>query len=147
MSKKEIKAFRKQRESSDSENEDKKKQQKSNKRKRTDNDDDEAEKDLESSEETDKKEDKDKFKPSYFMYEYDMGDSWSHSIFVEAIVDKALGDKIASVLTGFGACPPEDSGGTSGYQGLLDLLNAKPGDPEYNLEEKKKYFTLDFRDY
>jgi hypothetical protein len=64
-----------------------------------------------------------------WRYQYDFGDGWDHDI--------RVGQRLASVGTGTPhcvdgarACPPEDCGGTSGYEHLLDVL-ADPTDPEH----------------
>lgn len=57
-----------------------------------------------------------------FNYRYDFGDGWRHEIEVEKIFypDKALSHPIC--LEGARACPPEDCGGTWGYEELLEAL-------------------------
>ena len=56
-------------------------------------------------------------------YEYDSGDSWHHQITVERILspDSAV-SSMALCLDGARACPPEDCGGTWGYDNLLKIL-------------------------
>lgn len=63
-------------------------------------------------------------------YEYDFGDSWSHRIELERIVDRDPGLKLPMCLGGKRACPPEDCGGTPGYEELLATLR-NPADEEY----------------
>ena len=56
-----------------------------------------------------------------FGYLYDFGDSWEHTITVEKVApppEHSLGS--AYVEAGERACPPEDSGGSHGYQTFLD---------------------------
>jgi len=68
-------------------------------------------------------------KGSKFLYRYDIGDGWEHEILVEEI----SGDsnvKTPVCLDGSRACPPEDVGGTWGYQHLLEVLQ-DPSDEEY----------------
>jgi hypothetical protein len=64
-----------------------------------------------------------------WRYQYDFGDGWDHDI--------RVGQRLASVGTGTPhcvggarACPPEDCGGTPGYEHLLEVL-ADPADPEH----------------
>lgn len=59
-----------------------------------------------------------------FVYEYDFGDSWMHTVTVEKI--EAVGDKMgcANIIGGERACPPEDIGGPFGYEAFLEALSA-----------------------
>ena len=65
-------------------------------------------------------------------YEYDFGDSWHHRVTVEKILnpDFALATG-ALCLDGARACPPEDCGGTWGYDNLLKILR-NPKHEEHN---------------
>jgi hypothetical protein len=63
-------------------------------------------------------------------YEYDFGDSWKHEIFLEEIL---LGDnnvRYPICIGGQRSCPPEDCGGTWGYQDLLEIIKT-PAHEEY----------------
>ena len=65
-----------------------------------------------------------------FQYLYDFGDSWRHDLRLEAIV---LPDPEASYprcLAGERRAPPEDVGGSSGYEDYLEAL-ADPGHEEH----------------
>jgi hypothetical protein len=64
------------------------------------------------------------------IYEYDMGDAWLHEILLEGVLLKEKGVKYPRCLAGERACPPEDCGGTPGFENLLEILG-KPDDPEY----------------
>lgn len=66
-----------------------------------------------------------------FLYEYDFGDSWIHEIEVESILQPEQGAKYPRCLDGARACPPEDSGGMSGYERMIDIL-ADPEDEEHD---------------
>jgi len=56
-------------------------------------------------------------------YEYDFGDSWHHQITVEKILTPdSAASNVALCLDGARACPPEDCGGTWGYDNLLKIL-------------------------
>ncbi len=57
-----------------------------------------------------------------FLYRYDYGDGWEHLVVLEAIssVDSALLHAVC--LGGERACPPEDVGGTPGYQYFLEAI-------------------------
>jgi hypothetical protein len=63
------------------------------------------------------------------LYEYDMGDSWEHEILLEGIFLKEKRVKYPRCIAGARACPPEDCGGTPGFEHLLEVL-ASPGHPE-----------------
>jgi hypothetical protein len=54
-------------------------------------------------------------------YTYDFGDDWEHDIVLEKILPP---DPVAglSCLAGKGACPPEDCGGSWGYDSLKEVL-------------------------
>jgi hypothetical protein len=57
------------------------------------------------------------------IYEYDFGDSWEHVIEIESVATAGGPDVIcATCSAGARARPPEDCGGTSGYQRLLEIL-------------------------
>ncbi len=57
-----------------------------------------------------------------FSYEYDFGDSWSHEVVVEDVTRAPHVLKYGVCLDGQGACPPEDVGGTGGYQEFLAAM-------------------------
>jgi hypothetical protein len=63
---------------------------------------------------------------------HDLGDRWSHTVVVEAETpEDALNasSRVAHVLSGAGACPPDDCGGLIGYcNKLLELLGLRPMD-------------------
>lgn len=63
------------------------------------------------------------------VYEYDFGDSWRHTLTVMAIGEAAPASP-PECLAGRRACPPEDSGGPSGYADLLKALR-NPRHPEH----------------
>ena len=64
------------------------------------------------------------------IYEYDMGDGWLHEILLEGIFLKEKGVKYPRCIGGACACPPEDCGGTPGFEHLLEVL-ASPKHPEH----------------
>ena len=55
-----------------------------------------------------------------FLYEYDFGDSWVHRIEFEDLVPRQPGLKYPSCIDGARHRPPEDVGGSSGYQDFLE---------------------------
>jgi hypothetical protein len=63
-------------------------------------------------------------------YLYDFGDSWEHTILVEAVLPPEPGRHYPVCLTGKRACPPEDCGGPWGYADLLTAI-ADPAHPEH----------------
>lgn len=65
-----------------------------------------------------------------FVYEYDFGDGWEHAVVLEQVLEAEPGGKYPYVAEGKRACPPEDCGGTSGYEHLLEVL-ADPRHPEH----------------
>ena len=73
-----------------------------------------------------------------FNYIYDFGDNWSHKITLEKILPVEI--ESAVCLAGKSACPPEDCGGTWGYENLKTVL-ADPKHEEY--DEMKKWLGLD----
>lgn len=72
-------------------------------------------------------------KGAEFDYLYDFGDSWSHTIKVEAV--KQADPQVAYPLCvkGKRACPQEDCGGVWGYEELLEIL----ADPEHREYEDR----------
>jgi hypothetical protein len=66
-----------------------------------------------------------------FFYEYDFGDSWEHTILVEAILPIEKGAFYPRCIEGKRACPPEDVGGVWGYEDFQKVI-ANPKDPEYD---------------
>ena len=78
-----------------------------------------------------------KVKGQKFTYIYDFGDDWIHKITLEEILP---GDgKKATLLSGKGACPPEDCGGPYGYEEMLKTLSS-PKHEEY--EELREWLGL-----
>lgn len=68
-------------------------------------------------------------------YEYDFGDSWRHTLLLEAILEPIEGTATARCIAGARACPPDDCGGAPGYQDFLEAI-LDPFHPEHrNLRE------------
>jgi len=82
-----------------------------------------------------------------FIYEYDFGDSWEHTVHIEAILPVQKGAQYPVCLEGKRACPPEDIGGVSGYGDLLEIFS-NPKHPEHDdrLEEFGDEFDPEFFD-
>lgn len=55
------------------------------------------------------------------LYEYDFGDGWIHDVVLEEITPCDAPQRVTCV-GGQRACPPEDCGGTWGYQSLLEAM-------------------------
>ncbi len=63
-------------------------------------------------------------------YDYDFGDNWEHDITLEKILTTEDGLPSIKCIKAVGACPPEDCGGTPGYEYLLEIL-ADPKHKDY----------------
>lgn len=57
-----------------------------------------------------------------FLYTYDMGDNWEHVIAVEAVEDGQPDVKYPRYLDGARRAPPEDVGGTPGFEAFLEAI-------------------------
>jgi hypothetical protein len=65
-----------------------------------------------------------------FLYTYDMGDNWEHIVTVEAVRDGEPGTKYPRYVEGERRAPPEDCGGTPGFEAFLEAT-ADPTHPEH----------------
>jgi len=65
-----------------------------------------------------------------FLYTYDMGDNWEHIVTVEAVRDGEPGTKYPRYVEGERRAPPEDCGGTPGFEAFLEAI-ADPKHPEH----------------
>lgn len=63
-------------------------------------------------------------------YTYDFGDNWQHTITVEEIFEADPTAEYPRLLAGEGRAPPEDVGGTFGYEEFQDALE-NPDHPEH----------------
>jgi hypothetical protein len=70
-------------------------------------------------------------------YTYDFGDNWEHDIVLEKVTDPNAMDGRAVLLTGKGACPPEDCGGAWGYAELKDTGGVDPTSLDLELAERR----------
>lgn len=66
-----------------------------------------------------------------FAYEYDFGDGWEHEVLFEGCLRAEKGVRYPVCVEGERACPPEDVGGTYGYQEYLEAM----ADPEHEEHE------------
>ena len=65
-------------------------------------------------------------------YEYDLGDSWEHTLLLEKVVlINPMEQWLPWCIDGRRACPPEDVGGTGGYDSFLQTI-ADPAHPEHS---------------
>ena len=55
-------------------------------------------------------------------YEYDFGDSWRHSVVLEAVSLADPGSEYPRCVDGARRCPPEDCGGPFGYEEFLEII-------------------------
>lgn len=69
-------------------------------------------------------------KGAKFRYMYDFGDSWNHSIKVEAVEAADPKQSYPRCVKGNRNCPPEDCGGVWGYEELIEILT-DPNHPEH----------------
>lgn len=67
---------------------------------------------------------------SKFVYEYDFGDSWEHTILVEKILPPEKGVSYPRCIKGKRACPPEDVGGVWGYAEFVEAIT-DPNHPDH----------------
>jgi hypothetical protein len=67
-----------------------------------------------------------------FQYEYDFGDGWRHEVLFEGCLRAERGKRYPLCVEGERACPPEDVGGTRGYQEFLEAM----ADPDHERHEK-----------
>ena len=64
------------------------------------------------------------------IYDYDFGDSWTHTVAFEGVKSVPPGLKLPQCIAGAHACPPEDCGGVWGYAHLQEILKS-PEHPEH----------------
>jgi hypothetical protein len=80
-------------------------------------------------------------------YEYDFGDSWEHTVHVEAILPIEKGAQYPICLEGKRACPLEDIGGVTGYDDVLKIFsNPKHPEREQMVEKFGEDFDPEFFD-
>ncbi len=66
-----------------------------------------------------------------FEYVYDLGDYWEHVLLLEAILQPAPDTPYPRCIAGERNCPPEDVGGSDGYEDYLEAM----ADPEHEEHE------------
>lgn len=70
-----------------------------------------------------------------FLYTYDFGDDWEHLVQVEKVLAPERGVDYPRCLTGRRACPPEDVGGTWGYEEFLEAIKDPKHEEHANMLE------------
>lgn len=65
-----------------------------------------------------------------FRYTYDLGDNWRHTISVEAVQNANPSIEYPRFIDGERRAPPEDVGGTSGFEEFLNVM-AKPRNAQH----------------
>src|SRR5262245_58337854 len=67
-----------------------------------------------------------------FEYEYDFGDGWRHEVLFEGCLWAERWKRYPLCVEGERACPPEDVGGTRGYEEFLEAM----ADPDHERHEE-----------
>lgn len=75
------------------------------------------------------------------IYEYDFGDSWIHMVVLECEEQRKKGSGYPICLDGERAAPPEDCGGASGYEDLVEAVK-KP--KSRDAKEFRNWLGYDF---
>ena len=78
---------------------------------------------------------------SRISYTYDFGDNWRHDVVVEKVLPADATVTLPACVDGRRACPPEDCGGTRGFEDLLKIL-ADPRHPEHR--ERREWMGRDY---
>jgi hypothetical protein len=65
-----------------------------------------------------------------FIYLYDFGDCWRHTVEIEQLLVLDVAPKVGACVAGARARPPEDVGGFDGYERFLAIM-ADRDDPEH----------------
>lgn len=74
------------------------------------------------------------------VYDYDFGDSWTHTVVFEGTKSILPSLKLPHCMAGANACPPDDCGGVWGYAHLQEILK-NPQHPEH--EDMLDWMGLD----
>jgi Plasmid pRiA4b ORF-3-like protein len=96
---------------------------------------------------------------SEFEYVYDFGDNWHHDLVLESILSPSTDTLYPRGVAGERSCPPEDVGGTGGYEDYLQAMADTsheqheemmawrgPFDPEaFSIEKVNKLLEKKFR--
>jgi hypothetical protein len=74
------------------------------------------------------------------LYEYDFGDGWMHAVKLEKELPTDSTMAVPQCLDGKRACPPEDCGGTGGYDEIVRLVK----DPKFKPEGRSREELLEW---
>jgi hypothetical protein len=83
---------------------------------------------------------------SSIIYEYDLGDSWTHYVELKKILPADAEVRKPRCIQGEQACPPEDCGGIWGYADMLETLRYTETDETITGLSKDfdpNYFNID----
>ncbi len=84
---------------------------------------------------------------SSIIYEYDLGDSWTHQIVLKKILPADDDARQPRCVQGEQACPPEDCGGVWGYTDMLQAFqNTENSENDEIVTGFSKDFNPDFFD-
>lgn len=72
---------------------------------------------------------------SKFRYTYDFGDNWEHEIKIEKTLAAESKAKYPRCTEGARACPPEDCGGTWGYENFLEAVHDPKHEEHHDMLE------------
>lgn len=64
------------------------------------------------------------------LYKYDFGDGWEHDLRLDKILPSQAKTLYPKCIAGKRRCPPEDCGGVSGYENVLEII-ADPAHEEH----------------
>ncbi|MBL1275488.1 MAG: plasmid pRiA4b ORF-3 family protein [Ectothiorhodospiraceae bacterium] len=81
------------------------------------------------------------------IYSYDFGDGWHHSIELLKVFTAENELFYPKCIDGERACPPEDCGGTPGYQRLLEVLSSPEGADYSDMVEWLKGHEKNYHPY
>lgn len=86
-----------------------------------------------------------KAKGDSMLYEYDFGDDWQHEVVLEEILPAEHAPKWPVCFGGERHCPPEDVGGTPGYEEFLKVIfNSAHEDYKQHLRWVGGHFVDEF---
>ena len=79
------------------------------------------------------------------IYEYDFGDCWEHIVTLEKVLPYSKDVTVPKCLDGERSCPPEDVGGSPGYQEFLQAFGDKNHEEHTNMIEwAGEYFRPEY---